>query len=175
MFDPDTYVEVFPASNGCDSTVTLTLDLVEIMLDGDDMITIPCGDDEVSEIITVDLESNVDLSGFSFTWNTDDGVIESGENSLMLEVSAPGTYILTAEYDFLGCEEEFVVEVNTTPAPELGLSPAFLSCDDNANVVLNSFFDETENEIIWTTMDGNIVGEDDIVNPTVDTLSLIHI
>ena len=172
LFDPDTYVEVFPASNGCDSTVTLTLELVEIMLDGDDMITIPCGEDEVSEIITVDLESNVDLSGFSFTWNTDDGVIESGENSLMLEVSAPGTYILTAEYDFLGCEEEFVVEVNTTPAPELGLSPAFLSCDDNANVVLNSFFDETENEIIWTTMDGNIVGEDDIVNPTVDTIGI---
>lgn len=172
LFEPDTYVEVFPAANGCDSTVTLTLELVEIMLDGEEIITLPCGEDEVSAQLEVEVESNVDQSGLSYTWETEDGVIESGENTLTPEVSAIGTYTLTVEYDELGCEAEYVVEVTSSPAPELGLSPAYLSCDDNANVMLNSFFDDTENDILWTTADGNIVGDDNIANPTVDTTGI---
>ena len=172
IFDAGIYEEVFPAANGCDSTVTLTLELVEIMLDGEEMITLPCGDDEVSAQLEVEVESNVDESGLSYSWETLDGVIDSGENTLSPQVSSTGTYVLTVEYDELGCEEEYVVVVETSPSPELGLSPAFLSCDDNANVVLNSIFDDSENEIVWTTSEGNIVGDADIANPTVDSVGI---
>ena len=173
ILEPGTYVDIFPASNGCDSTVTLNLELVEIELanTGDDIITLPCGD-QVSAQLEIDVTSNVDESGLSYSWDTEDGVIDSGGNTLTPTVSATGTYTLTVEYDELGCEAQIMVEVAASLAPEIGLSPAFLSCDDNANVVLNSIFEDTENEIVWTTSNGNIVGDTNIANPTVDAIGI---
>ena len=169
LFLPGEYTEVFNAANGCDSTVTLTLELVEILLNGEDMIILPCGDDEVSTKLEVNVDTNVDESGLSFSWDTEDGVIDSGANTLNPEVSAAGTYILNVEYDELGCEEEFMVVVDISPSPEVGVNSAYLSCDGSGNVMLNSFFDETENDIVWSTNDGNIVGDANTANPVVDT------
>ncbi len=96
----------------------------------------------------------------SYQWDTPDGNIVSGGNTLQPVVNAAGTYTLTVTYDFGNgeCTKTATATVIETPNP---LStwinpPPTLGCGSN-QIVLNGFSNQGTVNYAWSTPDGNIV------------------
>ena len=164
------YEQVFQAANGCDSTVTLNLIHASLDVTGVTEITLGCSDSAVSEMLEASVDSNVDPSGLSFEWDTDNGSFESGENTLTPIINSAGTYTLTVEIDEFGCEQEFVVEVTEAELPFVSAQGGFIGCegDGDSTIIISCNFDG-EYDVQWTTTSGNFIGPTDITSPEVDT------
>jgi gliding motility-associated-like protein len=173
LFDAGEYIEQFPAANGCDSTVTLTLEIVEIDIMGMEEVVIPCDEEQDPLVqLSAEVSSNVEDTALSYSWSTDDGVIDSGQNTLMPMVSSIGTYTLTVISNPDNCEEEFTVVVSNAEAPEVTAEGGFLGCGGNGIGDTLTLFCSGDNLLIveWTTLDGNIIGDPNVPNPMVDTV-----
>ena len=170
IFEPGEYVDVFPAANGCDSTVTLNLQQAIIDLMGETEISLGCGDDNIRETLDVTLDSNIDPNRLSIEWATDNGSFESGENTLTPIINAAGTYTLTVESDELDCESEFVVSVTEAELPFFSVEGGVIGCpgSDDSTIVITCNFDG-DYDVFWSTTNGNSLGPTNTPSLEVDT------
>ncbi len=165
LFDEGEYVEVFPASNGCDSTVTLTLTHIELAIEGIEEVELPCGDDASVVQLAALVTANVDESDLSFEWSTEDGSFDSGIETLTPIVSAVGTYTLTVETIEEGCEADFTAVVTIAPPPVVFTNGGYLGCEgDTTQLFCNG---DPDVEVSWSTQDGTFAGDSNIHNPMV--------
>ena len=171
LFDADTYVQSFPAANGCDSTVTLTLGIVEIDITGIDEVELPCVENAPVVQLAAEVTSNVEESQLTYNWDTPDGGFDSGKNTLTPIINSAGTYTLTVNYPELNCDEEFIVEVTTATPPDVFVNDGFIGCSTDSTVVLDCEHDENL-DIVWFDEDGNIIDNGSSTNPVVDSIGI---
>lgn len=124
-------------------------------------------------------QSEVELSGegsssgddYTYTWTTTDGVIVSGQDSIIAIVSAAGIYVLEVKNNANGCiASASVVVEQSTDVPQASIAtPDDITCLV-ATVTLNGQINgEAEDfEISWTTSNGNIVSGENTLTPIVD-------
>ncbi len=149
---PGTYtLSVFDNINGCESTMSVTVDsdgdLPEIAVEDG---TIDCTADVITICADVD-------AGVSVTWDTPDGEMTGN----CIEVSQAGEYIATAEADN-GCSQSATSIVDMSMnAPEVDIEePLEVTCLQELVTVSSEIEgDLSDFTILWTTEDGNIVGD----------------
>jgi uncharacterized protein (DUF2141 family) len=119
-----TVLDVITTCNHSDQ-VFVDEDLTEPTADAGDDGLLNCLESQ----ITLD-GSNSSSGGFTYLWETDDGNIISGENTLEPEVDENGTYTLTVTDDSNGCtaESEALVTEDFTP-PNISAEGGELNCD----------------------------------------------
>ena len=125
------------------------------------------------DIATVQLNGSGSSTGpgFTFSWSTSDGNILSGGNTLTPTANMPGTYILTVNNSFNGCEAtSTALIVSDQVAPTLDIStPGELNCE-----VLTISIDASGSSsgsgytYLWTTSDGVIESGINTLNPVVN-------
>ena len=111
-------------------------------------------------------------SDFTFVWNTSNGSIASGANTLQPTVDAPGTYSLVITDLLNDCEAVTVIEVpidTLAPNADAGAtstitcaSPELILDGNNSDQGMNYTYS-------WTTPDGNIISGSNTLSPTIDT------
>ena len=121
--------------------------------------------------LTIDGSNSSSGGNFTYEWTTTDGNITSGSDGTTIDVDMPGTYVLVVTNDDNGCTNTVDVQVvenisdpiaNAGDIQELNctVQMAQLGGTDNSS--------GPEFTYVWTTLDGNIVGGSDTVNPEVD-------
>jgi len=168
LFEAGEYTEINTAANGCDSTITLNLEIVEIDIMGIEEFVLPCDEDDSVVQLLASVDSNVDENSLSYAWTTVDGTFDSGQNTLSPIVSSVGTYILTVDSNPENCEKEFTVTVSNAEPPEVTAVGGFIGCERDSLVLYCN--GDSGVLVEWTTLDGNIVGDPNVPNPTVDTM-----
>ncbi len=167
---PGTYqVTVENIENGC-----VTTD--EIIVEQD--ITLPdviiADVDELNCVeTTVEIDATASSNGpnFTYTWTTVDGNILSGSDQLNPAVDETGTYFLDILNNENGCVSSSMVFVDENVSLPIAQIQAegILNCED---VLLTLDGGASSSgalfEYIWTTADGNLVGETNQVQAEVD-------
>ena len=169
LFDADVYERIFPAANGCDSTVTLTLELVDIEITGIEEVVLPCDQDDPVVQLAAVVTSNVDDSELTYSWDSPAGGFDSGQNTLTPIINAIGVYTLTVEYAELGCEEIFMVEVTTAAPPEVYVNDAVLGCEgDTTGIEISCYGHGEDVDYMWFDEDGNLIADANTNTTTVN-------
>jgi len=159
------YIDVFMASNGCDSTVTTILSVSQLEPIFDETIQLACGD---SGEIIIDISNTTSDGTLSVNWSTQDGNIVSGGNTLTPTVDAAGTYNATLIDLGSGCSEGIEVVVVPPLPPLANASDGRLSCGGTLTLNGLGSIGVGDLEYIWTTVDGNIIADENTATPTVD-------
>ncbi|MBK6901843.1 MAG: choice-of-anchor L domain-containing protein [Saprospirales bacterium] len=167
---PGTYfLTVTDFANGC-----IAIDSVEVVLD----TNAPVAAANAAQILDC-AHPSVLVSGigsslgsnFNYVWNTLDGNIVNGNGTLFLTVNEPGTYTLTVTNDLNGCSSQISTTLNIdTLAPVAQVAnPDLLTCAVNS-IQLDGANSSAGPEFsyLWSTTDGNIVGDNTIANPAAD-------
>ncbi|TVQ46548.1 MAG: hypothetical protein EA362_07580 [Saprospirales bacterium] len=111
-------------------------------------------------------------------WETQNGEIISGSNTLMPSVGSAGTYTLTISNPVNGCMSSHSIELESdTLKPVLELSDLlFITCRDSQVVLLAEVISPDTNFVFsWTTDGGNFVSGENTIEPTVDAPGLYSI
>lgn len=107
----------------------------------------------------------------TYGWTSPDGNFVSGENTLTPQINAPGTYIIEVTNNSNGCtatdnvlveEDDDLPDVNVASAAPLTCDVLEVDLDGTGSVQGADFTYE------WSTVDGNFVGGQTTLNPTVD-------
>ncbi len=151
--EPGTYTDLFNASNGCDSLVHTTLEVVEVAADAPLEYTLGC------QPLEIDASNSIVTAGTAFKWTTSDGNIVDGADGLVLTVDAPGTYTLNMIDLASGCNDG--IKVKVLPTPELIADAGtdnMITCL-NTELILDADQSTSGNDITyeWTTTNGNIL------------------
>lgn len=105
-----------------------------------------------------------------YAWTTMDGNIVNGESTIAAEVNAAGTYTLTVVDTFTSCSAS--ADVMVTAAAALPMADAGmmqqLDCNNDTLTLAGSGSSGDSITILWTTMDGNILGDPMSYTPMVD-------
>lgn len=155
--------------NGCTATtsamVTLDDTAADVAIETPDFID--CSGNEV--MITAN--NMTTASGFLYEWNTADGNLTSGAQSLTPSVDAVGTYTLTVTNQDTGCTADFSVEIEPdADVPMVEFEPAdSLTCSTNS-VIINAQNSSSGGDYSfeWSTMDGNFVAGENTLQPEID-------
>jgi gliding motility-associated-like protein len=106
---PGTYTLMVTAANGCSATTTAlvgqNITLPTVVLAQPDQL------DCVTETVTLNATGSDAGAGFIFQWISPNGHFVSGQNTLMPEVDAPGTYTLEILNQTNGCSHDESVTV----------------------------------------------------------------
>jgi len=156
--------------NGCTATVLLQVesDTIPPMADaGGTMLELMCDGMAVS----LDGSGSSIGSDFSYTWTaTGGGTIVGDPNSLTPEIDGAGIYSLEVTNETNGCMASDQIEV-TNPDEVFAVAEtnAQLDCS-TSSLVLNGDGSSTGQDItyLWTTIDGNIIGDVNILMAEVD-------
>ncbi len=109
-------------------------------------------------------------ANFSYLWTTSDGNILAGANSTQPSVDGPGTYELTVTNTVNHCVSNsavLVVEDFVAPLADAGPTSE-LTCSITS-IALSGMADQgPEYTYTWTTIDGNISGGGNTLNPLID-------
>jgi gliding motility-associated-like protein len=160
---------ILDALNGCSdtSTVFINLNFIAPMANAGMDTQIDCG------IGSIFLNGNSSSMGadFSYLWTTFNGTIQADTNTLSPEISTNGNYFLTVENTINGCtstNEVVVNEVNCFPIVTIDL-PDTLTCLVT-QIILDGSASSNWGTIKyeWTTVDGNIIGVDNLPAVNVD-------
>ncbi len=124
-------------------------------------------------ITTFNLDGSASSTGNNFTyeWMTGDGNIVSGFNEIQPLIDEDGTYDLLVTDSENGCTatSSVLIEIDTIlPIVDVGF-PLDLTCVDTMlflNGLGSSMGDNFNYE--WTTMDGNIIGDNTSLSPQID-------
>ena len=165
-----TYIlTVINANNGCVNvaTVSITADLTPPDADAGQPQMIGCNTNNVT---LVGAFSSMGPN-FTYMWTTGNGFIVSGENTLLPQVSAPGTYEILVTNTTNGCTAIDFVDVtldNSAPVADAG-TPMDLTCG-TSQLNLDGSGSDSGPDItyMWTTQDGNITGDPMSINPSID-------
>ena len=152
-------IVVTNTDNGCTEFADVTVQSTGV---------IPFIDIQIPDSIYCDVNSlTLNASGsdqgpdLSYTWTTNDGVIDADPNSLTPTVSGPGFYYLTVENAGNGCTAMDSVEVgiNTElPAVDAG-NPQILSCNATSIDINGTATAYESLTFFWTTPNGNIISD----------------
>ncbi len=154
-------------TNGC--TQDATVDVLQNINQPNAVAGIPmvltCTQDEVT------LNGNGSSTGGNFTyqWNTQNGNILSGENTLTPLVNAAGTYQIIVTNTDNGCTQEAFVDVTSDgnlPSANAGTADD-LTCNTSIITLSGSGSTGGNFTYLWTTMDGTIVSDETTFTPTV--------
>ncbi len=145
---------------------------------------VPLASLAVDDILNCDNQTvfiNSDLlntSDVTFDWNSQNGNIVSSNNESSIEVNQAGTYFLEITYLENGCTNSFSIDVSQNEiAPVLSIEePLPLNCE-TTNVSLNATAStESGNmELIWETIDGDILSGVNSLNPMVSQAGLYNL
>ncbi len=149
-------LRVTDTTNGCFSTATVSVvqDMNIPTAFAGDPLSLGCNETTLSL-------NGIGSSGanFAYTWETEDGKIESGENTLTPVVSAPGTYRLVVRNRSNGCDAKSSVVISQTPTVMAVLGEDIvLGCNTDLLTLNGTASSSGENiSYEWTTQDGNII------------------
>ncbi len=108
---------------------------------------------------------------FEYYWTTDDGNIVSQFTPLKVTINREGTYKLEIINKENGCQNEvttFVKENREDPKIELA-EPATLNCQNESQQIIGTILEEmVDYDMVWSTDDGNIISDTNILSPEVD-------
>jgi len=154
--------------NGCTQTATVevTESIDQPTATAGDPMVLTCTQDEV----TLNGNGSSSNGDFSYQWNTTNGSILSGENTLTPTVNAAGTYQIIVTDNDNGCTQEAFVDVTTDgnlPNAEAGTA-ADLTCNTSQVILSGSGSMGGNYSYLWTTTDGSIVSDENTLTPTVD-------
>lgn len=124
-------------------------------------------------------KSEVEVSGVgsstgsdvTYNWKTSDGVIVSGQDSIVATVSAGGIYILEVTNTGSGCVSTDTVQVKqSTDVPQLSIAvPGEITCLVSSVQLTGQLNgDPADFTILWSTTDGNIISGGNTLNPVVN-------
>ncbi|MEM6964021.1 MAG: choice-of-anchor L domain-containing protein [Bacteroidota bacterium] len=167
--DPGTYVLVVTnTSNSCSATAEITVeeDVEEPIADAGDEGLLTC------TTTAIQLDGNNSSTGITFTyiWETNDGTILSGENTLSPTIGETGTYELIVTNVATGCTANAFVDVLSdgelpdavaTPDGVLNCNESVITINGNGSSVGANFTYQ------WTTQNGAIVDGETTTTPTV--------
>ncbi|MDX2279124.1 MAG: choice-of-anchor L domain-containing protein [Saprospiraceae bacterium] len=162
-------IAVTDQSNGCTATSTVQIirDQNTPEADAGPTPTLTC------TVLSLDLNGSASSAGpqFAYNWNTPDGLILLGANTLTPTVGAPGTYQLTVSNAQNGCSAIASVVVNeniTLPIAEAGASPT-LTCAVTSLQLDGAGSSPGANQVsyLWTTTNGQIISGNNTLNPTI--------
>ncbi|MBL7806012.1 MAG: choice-of-anchor L domain-containing protein [Saprospiraceae bacterium] len=148
------------------SQVTVDQDINAPVIDAGLPVTLTCTSPSLS------LSGSVSSTGsFSYLWQaTGGGAIVSGNTTLNPVVNAGGTYSLTVTNTSNGCTSVDNVLANvdqTPPSPDVQV-PGLLTCAID-EITLDATLSTSGNmDYEWSTADGNIVDQTDILQPVVN-------
>lgn len=129
---------------------------------------IPCDGAE----ITLSGAGSSTGAGITYSWDTPNGNIVSGQNTLNPVVNATGTYTLTVTYDngFTVCEKTATVTVAESPNQLAAwiTPPPPIGCGSNTVLLIGNTNQPAFAAYEWTTSNGNIVSGQNAKNATVD-------
>lgn len=156
-------------TNGCTAS-----DMVQIEQDD----SLPAAVTLASPPITCNV-TEVTLNGsgsatgpeYTYQWSTTNGSIFSGGSTLNPVITAPGVYLLTVTNTTTNCSNIASVTVasqTTLPLVEAGPSSQLTCTETSLSLNGNGSALGPNYTYQWTTVDGNIVGDNTILNPTVD-------
>ena len=151
------------------STVQVTLDVGTPIAIIETPDTLNCAIEEIQ----IDASNSSNTLNFSYLWSTDNGNIESGENTLTPLVNDGGEFILTITNMENGCTTIETIEViqdTIVPIANAGMEMT-LTCVDTV-LTLDGSASSQGNiyNYLWTTNFGNIMSGDSSLNPFVDEL-----
>jgi len=146
-----TYLCNLTADNGCDSVVTLQLDVIESSTE------VVSSEDDFCEHYTTIL--SLSEIGEDYIWNT-------GEQSPYIEVFTPGTYTVTthyqgcevtASYVIKPCQWELYLPNAITPGKPEGLNDVFCLAEDQKNWIeeFELYIFNRWGELVYSAMDKN--------------------
>ncbi|HND86787.1 MAG TPA: choice-of-anchor L domain-containing protein, partial [Saprospiraceae bacterium] len=165
---PGTYeLIVMDTTNNCKafSSVVVSEDVALPDIDGGPTPTLTC------KVKSVSLAAEVKSNGsFIYLWDTQDGKIVSGANTLAPVVSQIGTYQLTVTNTLNGCSSTAIATVdNNIVNPNTAiLQPEVLTCKTQV-VTLDATGSSTGTfDYGWTTAGGNLLNTSNPLLPQVD-------
>ena len=152
----------------CEAEDSVTVHVISINAMADPLYILPC---EGSETTLSGLGSSVGPNVF-YQWETPNGNIVSGGNTLEPVVNMPGTYTLNVIFDngFVTCTKQATVNVIVTPNPLTAwiLPPPPLGCGSDEVLLIGGSSQPGFSSYQWTTNDGNIVSGANLNIATVD-------
>lgn len=157
-------------ANGCQSSSFVTVDQNTVL----PTINI-APPDEVNCFtpqVTLDATASSSQGNFSYTWNTSNGNIVSGQGTLTPVVDQGGTYILTIVNTTTGCLNGGGVTVpEDIDNPDLLIAPAATVTCTSPEVTLITAGSSTgpDYQYTWTTQDGEIVSGANTPSPVVSS------
>lgn len=159
-----------------DDTGCFSTDTVTVSQDTDlPVIDVAVVDTLTCDVLSVQIDASNSDNGadFTFTWQTIDGNFLNGQNTLTPEVDTSAIYTLTITNTINNCEtsEDILVEQNGV-LPNLSIAnPSVLDCN-NTSLILGGATNDDPNTLAinWTTQDGNIVGDNMVLEPTIDQI-----
>ncbi len=167
-----TYIlTVLGTTNGCTDTASVTVQTSQQfpVADAGPQQVLTCELDE----LTLDAAASSQGIAYAYIWDTPDGNIVSGGNSLQPAVNAPGTYNLSIVNQDNGCTATASVVVSTDyVAPGATVAPGgILSCTV-ATLTLNGTGSSVGNLYTynWLTQNGNIVSGDSTLQPVINAV-----
>ncbi|MBP6185460.1 MAG: choice-of-anchor L domain-containing protein [Saprospiraceae bacterium] len=163
---------ILNANNNCISTqdITVEADNALPIVDIAPPLKVTCLD----PVISLDGTGSQSGIGITYQWSGNPGNIVSGGTSNSPNVNAPGVYTLVVTNTVTGCvdsKQVTVLEDKVPPIAVTGVS-GVLTCKDNSVELIG--FGSSEGPNIshrWTTFNGNITGDPNQINTTVDAAS----
>lgn len=154
----------------CNVSDTVTVHVVSVTaVAAPTVVTLPC------EGATIQLSGNGSSTGpnIVYEWSTVNGNIVSGESTLTPTVDAPGEYTLSVIYEVNGeviCLKTATVNVVLNPNPLAAWvnPPQPLGCGAPTTVLFGNSNQAAFSSYQWSTLDGNIIGNPDQKNITVN-------
>lgn len=122
-------------------------------------------------IVSLNASGSMPAGQLDFAWSTLDGHFVSGQNTATPQVDTAGTYTVVVTNQVTHCTASgslMVTMDSNVPVVNAGIDST-LSCTRNS-LTLSGVGSTTGASIgyLWTTMDGNILGDPTILNPTID-------
>lgn len=168
--EPGTYtLEVTNSINNCTTISGVTVILDDVAPNAD------AGQTEELSCAVQDLSLNAGNSSqgneFVYQWNSLDGNITNGDQSLTPQIDAPGTYEILITNTINGCTASDAVEITQSlEVPDaFAANPAELTCTIE-QIIIDATASSQGNEFTynWTTTNGNIVNGGNSLEPIVN-------
>ncbi len=168
------FVFITDPANGCFNidAVSVSHDIPPPVVDTGEDIILDCNNIEATLNASV-----TNCTDCSYLWNTEDGNIATGSETLNPLINSEGTYVLTAINNTNGCvgtDEVIVIEGNDLPAIELSNEMA-LTCENTSLALAVSAPGCDACTFEWETEDGNILEGADTANPLIDAPGLYFV
>lgn len=154
--------------NQCTATASTTVesDTLAPVANAGSLVMLNCKD----STLQLDGTGSSTGAGFSYLWETSDGLILSGENTLTPEIATPGGYTLLVTNLQNGCTQAATVSADQdVNAPQADIAePDILTCVTTELTLQGTDNDSSSHNIYhWSTASGNISAGMSTLSPTV--------
>lgn len=164
---PGSYAVTVQDNFGCTKSSTFSVPPAQIPLaNAGSNKTLTC----TQPMATLNGTSSSTGSQYAYVWDTSDGHIVAGANTLTPQVDAPGTYVLTVLNTSSNCSStSTVVVTSNTTAPSISVAaPAAINCSQTTVTLSGSGPAGAGFVKNWTTQGGNFVSGQNTYTPVVN-------